>query len=120
MVEPALVALARDAVARFGHDVRATTNLEPPPFEHRDEDGGIRLAYWGQYATMWLLGTTAPEIAVEVADFMQGEVMEELHAAWPECTTHRIGLHPELVLGQASWVCRAGGHVMSEIGNLSE
>ena len=43
------LALAREAVELVWHDVRATIELEPPPFEYRDEDGSIRLAFRGQY-----------------------------------------------------------------------
>jgi hypothetical protein len=118
MTDTDRVVLAREAVLLFGHDLRATRRLESPSFEFRDEAGDIRVAYWGQYSTMTLLGRTRAEIAVEIADFMQEEVMEDLHAAWPECLAHSVGLHPELASGRPSWVCRAGNHVIAEIGGL--
>ncbi len=62
---------ARVAVRLVGHDITATTDREAPPFEYRDEDGGIPIAYWGQYATSPVFGLTQAEVTVEVADFMQ-------------------------------------------------
>lgn len=118
VIETSRVEMARTAVSQFGRDLSVTTRLDPPPFEFRDEDGEIRIAYWGQYASMILLGATQAEVTIEVADFMQGEVMEDLHAVWPECGSHGVGLHPELASDRASWICRTGNHALAEIGQL--
>lgn len=72
-------ALARVAVGLVGHDITTTTDQEAPPFEYRDDDAGFRLAYWGRFATTTLSALTQPEVTVEVADFMQDEVMEDVH-----------------------------------------
>lgn len=112
------LAFAREAVALLSRDVSVTTSVEPPPFEYRDEDGSIRLAFWGRYATTPIYGLSQAAVTVEVADFMQDEVMEDLHGVWPECREHRTGLHPTLSSDRATWVCRAGAHVVADIGQL--
>jgi hypothetical protein len=112
--------LAREAAALVARDIAATTDVEPPRFEYRDEyeSGSIRVAYWGRYATTTILGLTQPEVTVEIADFMQEEVMVDVGGVWPMCVDHRVGLHPLLQSGRATWFCRAGSHVAAEIGRL--
>jgi hypothetical protein len=112
------VALARGAVRLVGHDISATTDQEAPPFEYQDDGAGVRLAYWGRSAATTLAALTQPKMTVEVADFMQDEVMEDVHGAWPECASHGVGLHPALASDRAAWICRAGNHVVAEIGRL--
>jgi hypothetical protein len=112
------LAFAREAVARVAHDVEATTTLEPPPFEYRDDQGSIRLACWGEYASSTIAGLTPAQVTVEVASFMQEAVMEDLHTVWPECRAHRTGLDASLSSDRAAWICRAGAHVVADIGRL--
>jgi hypothetical protein len=88
-------------VELLGADLRASTNLQPPPFEHRIDDGGVRAGYWGRYATITVMAMTAPHVVAEVGDFMQGEIVEDLHAAWPVCAAHRHGAHAGIIDGQA-------------------
>ena len=102
----------------LGQDVAATTDLEPPSFGYRDEDGSVRLSLWGIYATSPLDGLTQVQVTVEVAEFMQDEVMEYLHGVWPECREHRMGLHPAVSGDKALWECRAGAHQVTNIGQL--
>jgi hypothetical protein len=59
------------------------------------------------------------ELAVEVADAVQEEVMDD-RRVWPQCERHNAGLHPELAGGQASWVCRVGGHIVASVGYLGQ
>ncbi len=112
------VALARVAVTLVGHDIAATTGQQAPPFDYREDETGIRLAYCGQPASTTLSALTQPEMTVEVTEFMQDEVMEDLHRAWPECPQHRSGLHPSSEPNEPVWLCRAGGHVVAAIGAL--
>jgi hypothetical protein len=113
------LAWARVALALIGQDIAATTSLQAPPFEYRDEHGSVRLAFWGQDAPSPVYGFSQAVVIVEVADFIQGEVMEDLHAAWPQCRYHHAGLHPSLASNRAAWLCRCGGHVVAAIGKLS-
>jgi hypothetical protein len=112
------VALARVAVELVGRDIAATTDQETPPFECRDEEGAVRVAFWGRYATTTVMGLTQREVTVEVAEFMQAEVMTDLHRAWPGCPDHRAGLHPSRGAERAEWTCRVGGHVVAPVGEL--
>jgi hypothetical protein len=112
--------MARDAFALVAHDIAATTNTEPPPFEYKGEAGCIRLAYGRCEASMPVFGLAQAEVAIEVADFMRDEVVEHLWAVWPECHGHSRGMHLDVVDGRAAWVCLAsGGHVVANVGELS-
>lgn len=102
------LAFARSAVRLVGHDIATTTNREAPRFEYQEEDGSIRISYWGQYATSPIEGLTEADVIVEVADFMQDEVMDDVRGAWPECRRHQAGLHPSLTVSGPGWVCRVG------------
>lgn len=112
------MALARVAVVLVGQDIAATTDEEVPPFEYRADEEGVWLAYRGQSATTPLAAVTQPEMTVEVAGFMQDEVMADVHEAWPECPQHRTGLYPSRAAYQAVWTCRVGSHVVATIGAL--
>jgi hypothetical protein len=113
------VALARKAVGLLGHDIAATTELTAPSFEYREEDGSIRLSIWGSYATDPIFGLSQAHVTVEVADFVHEEVIDGLHALWPECHQHRVGLHPSLAADRAVWICHAGAHEVADIGKLT-
>lgn len=110
--------LAREAVKSLGRDIAATTDEEAPPFECRYEEGAVRVAFWGRYATMTVTGLTQQDVTVEVAGFMQEEVMRDLHRTWPGCPDHRAGLHLSLGSDRAEWRCRTGGHVVAAVGDL--
>lgn len=113
------VALARVAVGLVGHDIATTTGQEAPPFEYRDDDAGVRLAYWGRFATTTLSALSQPEMTVDVADFMQDGVIEDVHGAWPVCPIHNKGGYAQLVDRQPMWFCRFGSHTIAAIGQLS-
>jgi hypothetical protein len=111
---------AREAVELVAADVGAGTRLPPPSSGFRiEEDGAIRVAYWGQFATMTLMGVTREELLVEVADFMQDEVIEDLHSPWPVCHIHDKGGYAQLVDRQPVWYCRFGSHTIAAIGALA-
>ena len=77
--------LARIAFDLVGHDMAATAGLDPPSFEFADEEGSLRRAFRGHYSPSLLIGLTQSESSVEVADFVQEDVMEDPHQVWPEC-----------------------------------
>jgi hypothetical protein len=111
--------LARDAAELFAADVRATTDIEPPSFEFRTESDGVRVAYRGSYATTAVMAITAPEVICEVSDFMQDEVVEDLHSGWPMCPEHAVGAYPGVVEDGAVWYCRKFQHIVAPIGRLA-
>jgi hypothetical protein len=112
------VALARVAVDLVGRDIAATTDQQAPPFEHRAEEGAVRVAFWGRYATTTVVGLTQEEVTVQLAGFLQEEVMRDQRRTWPECADHRAGLHPSRESGRAVWMCRTGDHVVAAVGEL--
>jgi hypothetical protein len=108
------------AVTRFGDDLVATTDLERPSFEYRLEDvWGPRVAYFGSYASTPLMAVTEAEVIREVSDFMQDEVIEDLHSPWPTCPMHSGAVLARVQDGVAVWLCRTGDHAQSEIGRLA-
>lgn len=114
------VALARAAVELISRDLRATTDLPAPPFEHRAEpDSGVRVSYWGSYASTTVTAVRATEVTAEIADFMQDEIVEDLHTGWPMCPEHAVGAYAQVSDGQAVWFCRAHQHVVAPIGGLA-
>jgi hypothetical protein len=112
------VALARVAVDLVGRDIAATTDQEVPPFECRYEEGAVRVAFRGRLSTTTIAGLTQQEVTVQVAEFMQEEVMADLQRTWPGCPDHRAGLHPSRESERAAWTCRAAGHVVAAVGEL--
>lgn len=112
---------AREAVELVAADISASTRELPPSWECRiEDDGAIRVAYFGQFATTPLMGSTREEVLVEVADFMQDEVIEDLHSPWPVCPAHDKGGYAQLVDRQPLWFCRFGSHAIAPIGRLCE
>jgi hypothetical protein len=112
------IELARAAVESLGADLGASTSLRPPPFEYRMDGGEVRVAYWGRHATVTITAMSAPHVVAEVADFMQDEIVEDLHAAWPVCPDHQLGTYAEIVDERAVWFCRKHQHVVAAIGQL--
>ena len=106
---PRMVDWARDAFGLVVHDLKAGSDLEPPPFEHR-RDQGVWVAYWGQYATHPIFGLSQTEVTVEVADFMQEQIVKDLWSGWPVCPAHSGTVLPQVVDAAAVWLCRAGDH----------
>lgn len=97
---------AQEAVELVAADIGASTRLPPPSWEFRiEEDRAIRAAYWGQFATMTLMGVTRDEVLVEVADFRQDEVIEDLHSPWPSarCMT-RAATHSSSIASRSGSV----------------
>jgi hypothetical protein len=111
---------AREAVALVGSDIVASTSLAPPSWEFRIEDAGsVRVAYFSHFATTPLIGINREDVVVEVADFIQDEVIEDLHSPWPVCPDHETGTYAQIVDGEAVWYCRFGGHAVAAIGQLT-
>ena len=61
----------------------------------------------------------AAGVMAEVADFMQDEIVEDLHTGWPMCTQHAVGAYAHVTDGQAVWFCRTHRHVVAPIGRLA-
>ena len=112
------IALARVAVDLVGRDIAATMDQQVPPFECRYEEGAVRVAFWGRYATTTVAGLTQQDVTVEVAEFLQEEVIRDLQRTWPECPEHRAGLRASRDSERAAWTCRRGGHVVAAVGEL--
>ncbi|MBM7774276.1 hypothetical protein JOD54_004480 [Actinokineospora baliensis] len=53
---------------------------------------------------------------VAIADAVQSLIASRDRVVWPVCPRHLVGQHPELREGLAVWVCRAGDHVVNQIG----
>jgi len=56
-----------------------------------------------------------PGVLTETAEGFQCFVADPVRLVWPTCSLHRLGVHPRLVSGTASWTCSAG-HVLRAIG----
>lgn len=67
-----------------------------------------------------LMAIEDENLAVEVADAAQEEIIEARWSVWPECPHHPNGLHPQLTEEGGSWICRVGDHRVGEIGKLGE
>ena len=80
----------------------------------------VRVVVNGEIASgAGLMSFDPTELLVEIADATQEIIMNDC-MVWPECHQHHVGLHPELVDGEAVWLCRVGGHTIAHIGRLGE
>jgi hypothetical protein len=103
--------VAADVLATLGRPVAITSALH---FER------VRLVVDGEIANgAGLMSFDPTELLVEVADAAQEMIMDD-STVWPECPQHDAGLHPELVDGEAVWVCRSGAHTVARIGRLGK
>jgi hypothetical protein len=68
---------------------------------------------------MTLMGVAREEVLVEVADFMQDEVIEDLHSPWPVWQIRNKGRYAQLVDRQPVWYGRFGSHTIAAIGQLA-
>lgn len=60
------------------------------------------------------------QVVAQVADNLQGEVMDNLGPVWPVCPRHDYGLHPGVHDGRAIWWCRPGDRAVAPIGDLGD
>ena len=124
-------------VGRFTRDVETTLGIavdveigryEPP-------DGYMLTMWWpGDGGTGHLvtddglkdgLGETefiglADDWSEQVFEGLVGSVGAERAGLWPMCPQHDHALDPELVDGQAHWVCRQNKTIRIPIGSLAE
>jgi hypothetical protein len=75
--------------------------------------------YNGGYTTPAVVSVQHPEVTCEIADYLQGEIVEDLWTAWPTCPAHRSGLHAMASNGDAIWFCRTGKHRVAAVGQLT-
>jgi hypothetical protein len=119
-VYAAQIEFAREAVELVAADILASTLLVPPSWQFRTEDdGAVRVAYFSHFAPTTLMGVNRADLVVEVADFMQDEVIEDLHGPWPSCPAHDKGGYAQIANHKPVRFCRFGGHVIAAIGQLS-
>ena len=113
--------LARGAVALVLRDVHATTEARPNVEVRLDDEDGLIVGYNGGWTTPPMMSLRNPEATREIADYLQGEVMENnaVWAAWPTCSKHQIGLHAHVHDDAAVWYCRTGDHAVAGIGHLT-
>ena len=114
------LAHARVATELVGADIASSTDMPAPSWDYRIEEGGaFRLAHFSHFATSPVMGIDREDVIVEVADFMQDEVIEDLHSPWPVCPDHDTGTYAQVVEGKAAWYCRFGSHAVAAIGQLT-
>jgi hypothetical protein len=113
--------LAQDAVALVLRDVHATTKARPNVELRHDDEYGLIVSYNGGWTTPAMMAMKNPEATCEIADYLQGEIMEDsaVWTAWPSCPTHRNGLYAQVHDDAAVWYCRTGDHPIAAIGQLA-
>jgi hypothetical protein len=111
--------LARTAVDLVLHDLHATTDARPLIELRDDEEYGVIVSYNGGYTTPAFDSMEHPEATCEIADYLQGEIVEDVWTVWPTCPSHHGGLHARSSEGGAYWYCRAENHQVAAIGQLA-
>lgn len=113
--------LAQGAVALVLRDLHATTKARPNVELRYDNEYGLIVTYNGGWTTTAIVSLQNPEATCEIADYLQGEIVEdsEVWTAWPTCPTHRNGLYAQAHNDAALWYCRTGNHPVAAIGQLA-
>ena len=113
--------LARDAVALVLRDVHATTTARPHVEVRHDDEFGLVVSYNSGFTTPAMTAMQNPEATQEIADYLQGEIMEDsaVWTAWPTCPAHHNGLYAQVHDGVPVWYCRTGYHPVAAIGQLA-
>jgi hypothetical protein len=112
--------IADAACERVSRDVLTSTGTSIS-VKIVDNDGLSWVQIDGQLANGTGVRSVGLEhLTVDVADAVQEHLMEQLWRPWPECTRHRHGVHPEMSAGAAMWICQAGKHPVSGIGELTK
>jgi hypothetical protein len=119
MAENELLNRAREAGALVAADV-SDTLAQPADITAGVHFDRVRVVVNDEIANgAGIMSFDPTDLLVEVADAVQEIIMDD-SMVWPECARHNAGLHPELVDGEAVWVCRAGRHTVGRIGRLGE
>ncbi|MCW2495847.1 hypothetical protein [Jatrophihabitans sp.] len=111
--------LAAHAVALVLRDLHATTEARPNVDVRYDDEYGLVVSYNGGWTTPPMSAMRDPEATAEIADYLQGEIVEDLWGGWPSCPAHSNGAHAETLGGDAVWYCRYGKHPVAVIGSLA-
>jgi hypothetical protein len=111
--------LARTAADRVRHDVQATIDAHPVIEVRDDDDYGPIVSYNGGYTTAPFQSLRHPEATCEIADYLQGEIVQDVWAVWPICPAHQCGVDARPSDGEAYWYCRAHNHQVAVIGQLA-
>jgi hypothetical protein len=70
----------------------------------------------GEFSVTILIGVTREEVLVEVADFIQDEVVQDLYRPWRVCRVHDKCCHAQLVDYQPVWCRRFGSDTIAAMG----
>lgn len=87
-----------------------------------DDDEAVCIHVWqdgmggGTTPSAWAEDRLALE--VEVADYVQSELIDNCYAVFPTCPTHGAGVHPRAHDGVTAWWCGPGNHSMGAVGTL--
>lgn len=89
--------------------------------EDDDEDDELALACRFGGHTFALHGAQSiAEIAVDILDQVQDDVIDELWGAWPVCPGHQHPMSPTVVEDMAMWTCPAETDIAVPIGHLGD
>ena len=115
----AQIDLAERCVSVVLRDLHRTSGKRPDVAVD-DLEERVRITVDGGYQTPSMMAAPwdQTDALVEVADYLQGEVMGNEGPAWPVCPTHDLGLHPLVVADRAVWWCEPTSHEVAEIGTL--
>ena len=112
-----LVELTRQNVRIVMPEVERTTKLRPT-VEVEEFQEAVRVSVDGSYTTPSVKEWENPEALVDLAGYIQEQVIDELNSAWPVCPKHGQVLIPEVHNGVGTWWCRPEDHAVCEIGQL--
>lgn len=83
-----------------------------------DEEPALACRFGGHTFAVHSDRSTA-EIAVDIADQVQDDVIDDVGAAWPQCPGHPHPMSPAIVGEVAVWECPSGAGVAIPIGQLA-
>jgi hypothetical protein len=117
------IELARQAVEIVRADIHRTTTLRPR-IEVTDVENWMFLLYLAtdgssSHSSLHVPSDDMADVLTAVADHVQDDVMEDLHASWPVCADRQFGAHAHTYRGVATWWCQHPGHVVSAVGSLA-
>jgi hypothetical protein len=110
------VRLAAENVAIVMPDIERSSGLRPIVAVD-NYMSLVRISFNGGYTTPSVWAWENPEALVEVADYLQEQMMNDA-GVWPSCPAHTQVLLPEVHGDAAVWWCRTGDHTVARIGDL--
>lgn len=67
-----------------------------------------------------VLGIGFQDTLIEIAANIQADYIDEFFHVWPSCSSHRLGLKPDMRNGVGVWMCGSGPHVVARIGKIED